>query len=86
MLISSISQYSCWEEKRKHDFFEIKVQCVGDKKDGVVKVLDVDELTKFALEDRPLIDTGINEEDGGDGEGEENEDEDEDQEEPEDEE
>lgn len=77
-------KYSCWEEKRKHDFFEIKVQCVGDKKDGVVKVLDVEELTKFALEDRPLIDTGINDEDGA--EGEENEEEDEEPEEPEDEE
>lgn len=31
---------------------------MGDKKDGVVKVLDVEELTKFALEDRPMIDTG----------------------------
>lgn len=62
----------------------MKVQCVGDKKDGVVKVLDVDELEKFASEDRPLIDTGINEEDGG--EGEENEEDDDEQEEPEDEE
>lgn len=77
-------QYSCWEEKRKHDFFEIKVQCVGDKKDGVVKVLDVEELTKFALEDRPLIDTGINEDDGG--EGEDNEEDEDEGEEPEDEE
>lgn len=59
---------------------------MGDKKDGVVKVLDVDELTKFALEDRPLIDTGINEDDGGDGEGEENEEDDDEPEEPEDEE
>jgi len=84
ILFKASSVYSCWEEKRKHDFFEIKVQCVGDKKDGVVKVLDVEELTKFALEDRPLIDTGINEEDGG--EGEENEEEDDEQDEPEDEE
>lgn len=77
-------QYSCWEEKRKHDFFEIKVQCVGDKKDGVVKVLDVEELTKFALEDRPMIDTGINEEEGG--EGDENEEDEDEGDEPEDEE
>jgi len=86
ILFKASSVYSCWEEKRKHDFFEIKVQCVGDKKDGVVKVLDVEELTKFALEDRPLIDTGINEEDGGEGEGEENEEDDDEQDEPEDEE
>lgn len=84
ILFKASSVYSCWEEKRKHDFFEIKVQCVGDKKDGVVKVLDVEELTKFALEDRPMIDTGINEEDGG--EGEENDEEDDEGEEPEDEE
>ncbi|KAJ6636325.1 hypothetical protein Bhyg_14913 [Pseudolycoriella hygida] len=74
------SVYSCWEEKRKHDFFEIKVQCVGDKKDGLVKVLDVEELTKFALEDRPQIDTGINEEEAE--EGGDNEEEDEGEEEP----
>jgi len=88
ILFKASSVYSCWEEKRKHDFFEIKVQCVGDKKDGVVKVLDVEELTKFALEDRPMIDTGVNEDEGeGDGgDGDENEEEDEDQEEPEDEE
>lgn len=85
MLFKASSVYSCWEEKRKHDFFEIKVQCVGEKKDGVVKVLNIEELTKFALEDRPLIDTGINE-DAGDGEGEENEEDEDDQEEPEDEE
>lgn len=84
ILFKASSVYSCWEEKRKHDFFEVKVQCVGDKKDGVVKVLDVDELEKFASEDRPLIDTGINEDDGG--EGEENEEDDDEQEEPEDEE
>lgn len=48
----------------------------------MVKVLDVEELTKFALEDRPLIDTGINEEDGGEGE----ENDEEEDEEPEDEE
>ncbi|KAG4078358.1 hypothetical protein HA402_013068 [Bradysia odoriphaga] len=84
ILFKASSVYSCWEEKRKHDFFEIKVQCVGDKKDGVVKVLDVEELTKFALEDRPLIDTGINEEDGGDGE--ENEEDEDEGDEPEDEE
>lgn len=57
IFISSIGQYSCWEEKRKNDFFQIKVQCVGDKKDGIVKVIDVEELAKFAAEDRPKIDT-----------------------------
>lgn len=84
ILFKASSVYSCWEEKRKHDFFEIKVQCVGDKKDGVVKVLDVEELTKFALEDRPMIDTGINEEEGG--EADENEEDEDEGDEPEDEE
>lgn len=50
------SVYSCWEEKRKNDFFQIKVTLVGEKKDGKVKVIDVDELEKFAAEDRPQVD------------------------------
>lgn len=50
------SVYSCWEEKRKNDFFQIKVTLVGEKKDGKVKVIDVDEFEKFAAEDRPQVD------------------------------
>jgi len=56
LIFSASSVYSCWEEKRKNDFFQIKVTLVGDKKDGKVKVVDIDELEKFALEDRPQID------------------------------
>jgi len=50
------SVYSCWEEKRKNDFFQIKVTLVGEKKDGKVKVIDLEEFEKFAAEDRPQVD------------------------------
>lgn len=56
LIFKGSSVYSCWEEKRRNDFFQIKVQLVGDKKDQRVKVLDMDELQKFANEDRPKID------------------------------
>jgi len=56
LIFNASSVYSCWEEKRKNDFFQIKVKLIGDKKDGKVKVVDIDELEKFALEDRPKID------------------------------
>lgn len=50
------SVYSCWEEKRKHDFFQIKVQLIGEKKDGKVQVVNIDELEQYAAEDRPPVD------------------------------
>lgn len=56
VFFNASSVYSCWEEKRKNDFFQIKVTLVGEKKDGRVKVIDIDELEKFAAEDRPKID------------------------------
>lgn len=51
-----VRQYSCWEEKRKNDFFQINVQCVGEKRDGKVKVVDVPELARFAAEERTTAD------------------------------
>lgn len=56
IIFKASSVYSCWEEKRKNDFFQIRVQIVGEKKDGKVKVLDISEFDKFAKEDRPKID------------------------------
>lgn len=85
---SSFQQYSCWEEKRKNDFFQIVVQTVGDKKDGKVKVVDVEALAGYAAEDRPEGDTkpqistapptgnNMDEEDGGEDEEDEDEEED----------
>lgn len=85
-------QYSCWEEKRKNDFFQIVVQTVGDKKDGKVKVVDVEALAGYAAEDRPEVETkpqisapaggnNMDEEDGGEDEEDEDEEEDEGEEE-----
>lgn len=56
---------------------------MGDKKDGKVKVMDVEELAKYAAEDRPQVepkptnpgpvDNGEEEEDGGEDEEDEDE-------------
>lgn len=56
LIFNASSVYSCWEEKRKNDFFQIKVTVVGDKKDGKVKVVDLPELEKFASEERQKVD------------------------------
>lgn len=62
------SVYSCWEEKRKNDFFQIKVQIMGDKKEGKVKVVNIEEFEKFSTEDRPKVDiTPKGAEGGADG-------------------
>lgn len=77
VFFNASSVYSCWEEKRKNDFFQIKVTLVGEKKDGRVKVIDVDELERFANEDRPQIDlTPKGAEQDGNNQGEDDEDED----------
>lgn len=55
IIFKASSVYSCWEEKRKNDFFQIKVQLVGDKKEGKVKVVDIPEFERFAVEDRPKV-------------------------------
>jgi len=57
LIFNASSVYSCWEEKRKNDFFQIKVKILGDKKDGKVKVVNLPELEQFATEDRPKVDT-----------------------------
>lgn len=84
LIFNASSVYSCWEEKRKNDFFQIKVTVVGDKKDGKVKVVDLPELERFATEDRPKVDTAPKAADGDnagaedEAEGEEDDDEGED--------
>lgn len=55
IIFKASSVYSCWEEKRKNDFFQIKVQLVGDKKEGKVKVVDIPEFEKYSVEDRPKV-------------------------------
>lgn len=55
IIFKASSVYSCWEEKRKNDFFQIKVQLIGDKKEGKVKVVDIAEFEKYASEDRPKV-------------------------------
>lgn len=55
IIFKASSVYSCWEEKRKNDFFQIKVQLVGDKKEGKVKVVDIAEFERYAVEDRPKV-------------------------------
>lgn len=56
LVFKGSSVYSCWEEKRKNDFFQIKVQLLGEKKESKVRVVDMKELEAFANEDRPKID------------------------------
>lgn len=55
IIFKASSVYSCWEEKRKNDFFQIKVQLIGDKKEGKVKVVDIPEFEKYSVEDRPKV-------------------------------
>lgn len=55
IIFKASSVYSCWEEKRKNDFFQIKVQMVGDKKEGKVQVSDVEEFVRYSQEDRPKV-------------------------------
>lgn len=55
IIFKASSVYSCWEEKRKNDFFQIKVQIIGDKKEGKVKVVDVQEFIRYSQEDRPKV-------------------------------
>ncbi|XP_055300288.1 uncharacterized protein LOC129567443 [Sitodiplosis mosellana] len=83
IIFKASSVYSCWEEKRRHDFFQIEVKVVGDKKESKVKVLDVAEFERLALEDRPKIDItprgaigGENYEENSEDDYEENDDED----------
>lgn len=55
IIFNASSVYSCWEEKRKTDFFPIKVHQIGDQKKGTVKVVDIAEFEKYASEDRPKV-------------------------------
>lgn len=55
IIFKASSVYSCWEEKRKNDFFQIKVQVVGEKKEGKVRVVEIEEFEKYSVEDRPKV-------------------------------
>lgn len=55
IVFKTSSVYSCWEEKRKNDFFQIKVKIIGDKKKGKVKVVDIGGFEQLAKEDRPKV-------------------------------
>jgi hypothetical protein len=46
-------QYSCWEDKRKDEYIEVRVQVFGDKKVGKVKVLNLEEV-EAAASGKPL--------------------------------
>lgn len=43
-------QYSCWEDRKKNDYIQIKVQYHGDARDGKIKVIDRQELENIAQE------------------------------------
>lgn len=71
LFFNASSVYSCWEEKRKSDFFQIRVQLIGDKKEGKVKVVNIEEFEKYAAEEREPVDIthkGANAEATGDDE------------------
>lgn len=44
IIFTSSSVYSCWEENKKLNYVEVKVQCHGDIQAGKVKILNADEL------------------------------------------
>lgn len=66
LLFKASSVYSCWEEKRKTDFFHFKVQLVGNKKDDKVKVIDLDDFIRHAEDKtRPTVDISPKGAEGG---------------------
>ncbi|XP_031625356.1 cilia- and flagella-associated protein 251-like [Contarinia nasturtii] len=88
IIFKASSVYSCWEEKRKNDFVQVRVTTVGDKKDGKVKVIDIAEFEKMAAGNLEKVDTtpkgaegGENYEEGSECEEDEEDEEDEDDEE-----
>lgn len=52
-----VFQYSCWEDKRKDEYVEVRVQVFGDKKVGKVKVLNLDEV-EAAVSNKSLSGNG----------------------------
>lgn len=48
--MNQIFQYSCWEDRKKNEYIQIKVQYHGDARDGKIKVIDSKELGNRAEE------------------------------------
>uniref|UniRef100_A0A336LUX9 CSON005310 protein n=1 Tax=Culicoides sonorensis TaxID=179676 RepID=A0A336LUX9_CULSO len=44
--------YSCWEDRRKDEYLEVKVLCKGDLKNSNVTIVDLDQLEEECVRDR----------------------------------
>lgn len=44
--------YSCWEDRRKDEYLEVKVLCKGDLKNSNVTIVDLDALEDQCLQER----------------------------------
>lgn len=44
--------YSCWEDRRKDEYLEVKVLCKGDLKNSNVTIVNLDELEQQCIIDR----------------------------------
>lgn len=44
--------YSCWEDRRKDEYLEVKVLCKGDLKNSNVTIVDLEELEQRCIIDR----------------------------------
>lgn len=49
--------YSCWEDRRKEEFLEVKVKCVSNTgkdatRDSKVELLDVDSIEQTCIDEK----------------------------------
>lgn len=44
--------YSCWEDRRKDEYLEVKVLCKGDLKNSNVTIVNLEELEQQCIIDR----------------------------------
>lgn len=49
--------YSCWEDRRKEEFLEVKVKCIANagkdaSRDSKVELLDIDGIEQACIEGR----------------------------------
>lgn len=44
--------YSCWEDRRKDEYLEVRVLCKGDLKNSNVTIVDLEELEQKCIIDR----------------------------------
>jgi hypothetical protein len=44
--------YSCWEDRRKDEYLEVKVLCKGDLKNSNVTIVDLDNLEEQCISER----------------------------------